>query len=272
MSLFITFDMDGTLLSPDLTITEKTLSAIRRCAEKDKLVGLCTGRSVAELREYFPQLLPYVRYASCVSGALCWDLVEDRKICSDGIDPETIIKAMEIAKPFSPLVHFLSDYSIMQKSHWEQLSDYNMDIHKDSYQKVSRLVDDISDMFLHDPHPIEKLNFYNRSEESRAALEKELLKANLPVELRHAEISSLELSPKGITKGTGLLSLCRHLSIDPDEVVSVGDGENDIDAFNVAGIGVAMGNAPDNVKKHADFLTHDNAHDGCALAIEKFML
>lgn len=272
MAVLIAFDMDGTLLAPDLSITKKTVEAIHRCAEEGKTVALCTGRSVAELREYYPLLLPSVRYASCVSGALCWDLTENRKICSESMSPETVLRALEIAKPFSPLIHFLSDYSILQESHWSRLSDYNMGIHTEAYRRVSELVEDITAFYRNAPRPIEKLNFYNRSEKDRDALEKELEKAGLPVELKHAEITSLELSPKNVTKGTGLLSLCRHVGIDPKETISVGDAENDVDAFRVSGFGIAMGNAPDQVKAQADFVTLDNAHDGCALAIEKFML
>lgn len=272
MARLITFDMDGTLLSPDHTISEKNLAAIRKCSEHGKQVALCTGRSVSELREYFPVLLPYVRYAICVSGALCWDLLKNRKICSDSIGTETALRAMEIAEPFSPMIHFLSDTSIMQKSHWEHLSDYHMEQYTEMYRREAEFVEDITALYRKNPWPLEKLNFYNRSEESRAALEEEIRKAALPVEMRHAEITSLELSPKGVTKGTGLLSLCRFLSIHPSDVVSVGDAENDVDAFLVSGTGVAMGNAPESVKRQAGFVTRDNAHDGCALAIEKFML
>ena len=272
MYSLITFDMDGTLLDPSHKISQKTLDAIKRCAASGKTAALCTGRSVSELKEYLPGLCPYVRYAVCASGALGWDLLENKKIFSDSMTPETAIKAMDIAARFSPMTHFLSDYSIMQKSQWEHLENYNMGQYRKLYESEATMVEDITEMYKSSPFPLEKLNFYNRSPEARALLKDAIKKEGLPVEMRYAETASLELSPLGVTKGTGLLSLCRYLGISPAEAVSVGDSENDTDAFKVSGMGVAMGNAPEAVKAAAGLVVSDNAHDGCADAIEKLML
>jgi hydroxymethylpyrimidine pyrophosphatase-like HAD family hydrolase len=54
--------------------------------------------------------------------------------------------------------------------------------------------------------------------------------------------------------------------------MAVGDGTNDISLLNTAGLGVAMGNAPDEVKAVADYVTLDVAHSGLAAAINKFLL
>ena len=272
MANLITFDMDGTLLCPDLSISENSLSAIRRAAECGKHVALCTGRSVSELRPYLPVLLPWVRFAVCVSGALLYDLAAGKTISSETIDPDTALRAMEIAAPYDPMIHFLAVDSLMQESHWEHLSDFNMGRYTEMYRKEATMVEDLRAFYAARPWPLPKLNFYNRSVAHRKALREAIAAAGLPVEMRDAEISSLELSPPGITKGTGVLSLCRYLGILPEDTVSVGDAENDVDSFRAVGIGVAMGNAPDSVKKEADAVVSDNAHDGCAEAIERFIV
>ena len=57
-----------------------------------------------------------------------------------------------------------------------------------------------------------------------------------------------------------------------EEVMAFGDGGNDIEMIEYAGIGVAMGNAVPQVKSAADYITADNDHDGVGLAVEKFIL
>ncbi|MBR2734060.1 MAG: HAD hydrolase family protein, partial [Selenomonadaceae bacterium] len=84
------------------------------------------------------------------------------------------------------------------------------------------------------------------------------------------ERNNLEASPRGITKASGLEELCKFLGIDIAETVAIGDGHNDVEILQAAGVGVAMGNARDDIKQLADFVTADNDHDGVAVAIEKF--
>ena len=79
-----------------------------------------------------------------------------------------------------------------------------------------------------------------------------------------------EVSPRSVSKGAGLVNLCKHLEIPLEETVAIGDAENDLEILQLAGVGVAMGNAIDSVKKIADFVTADNDHGGIVKAIEKY--
>ena len=62
------------------------------------------------------------------------------------------------------------------------------------------------------------------------------------------------------------------LNVSKDEIIAVGDAENDLDMIEYAGLGVAMGNASESVKKIANYITADNNNDGIAEVIEKFIL
>ena len=66
--------------------------------------------------------------------------------------------------------------------------------------------------------------------------------------------------------------LGRMLGVSRKEMIAIGDSYNDISMLEYAGLGVAMGNAPDNVKSHAGFITGSNDEDGVAEAVEKFVL
>ena len=82
----------------------------------------------------------------------------------------------------------------------------------------------------------------------------------------------LEILHKSVTKGTGVKALADVLNIKPEEIMAIGDQENDIAMIEFAGVGVAMENAIPSVKEAADFVTKTNLEDGVAYAIEKFAL
>ncbi|HHX55014.1 MAG TPA: HAD-IIB family hydrolase, partial [Clostridiales bacterium] len=88
--------------------------------------------------------------------------------------------------------------------------------------------------------------------------------------LRSAPIF-LEFLDKGVNKGVGLSLIAQHLGIRQEEIIAVGDAGNDIAMIKYAGLGVAMGNATDDVKEIADYITLTNEEDGVAHLIEKFM-
>ena len=80
-----------------------------------------------------------------------------------------------------------------------------------------------------------------------------------------------EAMPKGTTKATALKQLAQHLEIKPQEIMALGDANNDIEMLEFAGLGVAMGNSSDYVKKLANYVTDTNDENGVATAIEKFI-
>jgi HAD superfamily hydrolase (TIGR01484 family) len=77
---------------------------------------------------------------------------------------------------------------------------------------------------------------------------------------------------RGISKGVGVQTLAEHLSIPLSQVMGVGDGLNDEPLIRAAGLGVAMGDAPDSVKQIAQWVTATVAEEGLALAVERFIL
>ena len=76
----------------------------------------------------------------------------------------------------------------------------------------------------------------------------------------------------GVSKGKALAALASHLGISMTEVIAVGDGVNDIPLLSLAGLAVAMDNAPAEVRAVADYITLDVDHSGLAAAIKRFLL
>ena len=78
--------------------------------------------------------------------------------------------------------------------------------------------------------------------------------------------------PSGVTKAFALERLAKQLDVNPQEIMAIGDANNDIEMLEYAGLGVAMGNASDYVKSLADAVTDSCEENGVAAAIEKFIL
>lgn len=82
----------------------------------------------------------------------------------------------------------------------------------------------------------------------------------------------LEVMHIGSSKQDAIEYFLKHLKIKREEVIAIGDNFNDIEMIQFAGLGIAMGNAPDEVKSIADHITDTNNNDGVAKAIQKFIL
>lgn len=82
----------------------------------------------------------------------------------------------------------------------------------------------------------------------------------------------LEILPPGASKGNALKALLKELKIDPGEVIAIGDGENDIEMIELVGIGVAVGNASQELKDVANEITLTNEEHGVAKIIEKYII
>lgn len=88
----------------------------------------------------------------------------------------------------------------------------------------------------------------------------------------YPDVDFINVIAPDVTKGKALEVLARFLGISLTEVMAIGDGTNDAPVLSRAGLAVAMGNAPDELKTVADYITLDVDHSGAAAAINKFLL
>lgn len=103
-------------------------------------------------------------------------------------------------------------------------------------------------------------------------LESELsLRLQGKINVFRSEPYFLELVPQGIDKAQSLAVLLKEPGISREEIIAIGDGYNDLSMIKFAGLGIAMGNAQEPVKKAADYITLSNEEDGVAEAIDRHM-
>lgn len=86
------------------------------------------------------------------------------------------------------------------------------------------------------------------------------------------ELEVTEISPRECTKRGGIQSVLDALDPHHGTVYGIGDASNDVSLMNAVDVGIAMGNAPDYLKKRADYITDSVDHDGVIKALEHFRL
>ena len=264
----IAVDMDGTLLRSDKTVAPETIADIKAALEKGIDVAYCTGRGIAEMREFFHSL-PMIRYAVCSSGAVIYDVWEDRIIYKNGVPQPYVRQIVELAEKYKAMPHFLTDReSIVSAGDLDHMEDFHMEVYKTMYQHCSRTVEDMKKESLNFSY-VEKVNIYFRTVEDREEACGSL--KDLPLDLSLSENTTLEMTAPNTNKGTGLEKLSEYLDIPLSRTAGVGDNYNDTELLKTAGFAAAMGNAIAELKDLSDHVTADNDHNGVGQVI-RFIL
>jgi Cof subfamily protein (haloacid dehalogenase superfamily) len=90
--------------------------------------------------------------------------------------------------------------------------------------------------------------------------------------LTRSHVDFVEVVDPHVNKGEALAFVARHYGVPLEETLAIGDAWNDVPLLEAAGVGVAMGSAPPELRSRADAVVADVAHDGVAEAIERFVL
>lgn len=264
----LALDMDGTTLNSEKKISPATANAISELIESGVQVVLSTGRGLAEVVDYKKEL-SRMNYGIFISGGLVYDLKNSKPITVHPLQENLLLKLIEQGLEEKAMIHLLTvDDSITNRDYLDEIENFRMEIYVDMYRRIMTDCKDFKKFVCENPDKILKLNLYHRSKESRNRTFERF--KNDAVTFSYAEENSLEASPKNITKASGLIELCKFLKIDLSETVAVGDAPNDLEILQTAEVAAVMGNASDEIKKIADFVTADNDHDGVVKVIQKY--
>ena len=263
-------DMDGTLLNSAHRITPFTRDALTRADAAGKVVALCTGRCLSELRAHLREL-PGVRYAINESGGCLYDVVNDKVLHQSAIDREVGEWLFDLAAPRDVLIQcFFGGQSYLQPDASDRLDHWHVGDFTEAFVAGSVFTRDIRALWRASGLPMEKFNVYFASEDEKARFSEGLGAPALYITACMG--IGYEISPRDASKARGLELLCRHLGIPVSRTMAVGDGGNDVDLMRSAGFAVAMGNAVGEVLGLADAVTDDCDHDGAAKAVLRYML
>ena len=267
----VAVDMDGTMLRSDKTIGERTVRAVNTALACGTEVVIATGRSRAQMGQ-FPTLFPEMRYLVCSGGAVIYDMKDDwKKILSNEIPVDIMSVILECAERFDcfPIVS-IDGVSAYVKGKYEAAADYGLGRYMYEMRTFGLGVDSLRDWYEANPRPAESVSLYFRDFENRQTVV-ELL-GKYPLHFALLTDPAVEISLSTANKGCALQALCDLLQLSISETMAIGDSDNDVPMLRVAGLAVASGNAPDDVKGYAHYVTADCDHDGVGQALERFVL
>ena len=263
----LALDMDGTVLNSEKKITARTKAAITNLMRRGVYVVVSTGRGLSELTDYREDLAA-MNYGILISGGLLYDFFKDAPIKVHGLDEKIILQLIDFGLEERAMIHLHTvKEGVAREEDIQNMAAFNMGIYQDMFNRVCTRCDDTKEYVRTHPGEVVKVNLYNRSQAARDRALERIKPMNLSISF--AEAFNLEISPANVTKASGLAELCKLLKIDISETVAVGDAPNDTEILQTAGFSVAMGNASDEIKKLADFVTLDNDNDGVAAAIDE---
>jgi Cof subfamily protein (haloacid dehalogenase superfamily) len=256
----VAIDLDGTLLQPDHTISPATHQAVAACVDRGVSVVLASGRSWRSLRPH-AEALALKGPMICLNGAALGNTADG------SLSARALLHEAQIAHVTRLLmergVHFTlfglhAIYALPQWADPQALVIYG--------EPPATVVPDLSTRSV--PDPIKILSFVEpgpRDEELR------LLTEDIVDQVRTHQYF-LEWMPNGINKGDALHELITRMGLARDEVMSIGDGDNDIGMFAHSGISVAMANAAPEIRRHALYTTASNYEEGVVAALQRFVL
>ena len=264
----LVIDVDGTLLNDQKQITPHTKAAILKAQQMGVHVVLASGRPTGGILPLAQELElnNYGGYVISYNGAQIIDMPTGKVLFEKRLNPELIPYLDKKAKKndfaiFTYLEDFLITDSIDDPFVQQEANLNNMHI-----RQVSNFPNAI------DFEPC-KCILASDNEEELVGLENHWKKKLAgAADVFRSEDYFLEVVPPSVDKGNAMALLMEMLKMSREEVIAIGDGIADVPMLQLAGLGIAMGNARDSVKVCATAMTLTNEQDGVAVAIEKAIL
>ncbi|HLZ87380.1 MAG TPA: Cof-type HAD-IIB family hydrolase [Puia sp.] len=259
-------DMDGTLLRSDHSVSDETVQTIRALTDKGVSVILVSARPINAVLPTFRHIgLPAHTPLITLNGSY---IVENGEpVFQAMIDLETTTRVTEEVRPFkATIAYYLQrEWFSEVKDAWTDHEQKIMDV-PIGIAPITRLVEGWS------ARSIGPNKMMVMSEPDNIAVIQQHLRSlyNGRLNIYPSKATYLEVMDSRGSKSNGVRFVCERLGIDPSEIIAMGDNYNDIEMIRFAGMGVAMGNAPDDIKAVADYVTDTNNNDGVRKAMEKF--
>lgn len=261
----IAFDVDNTLLDSQKRLTPRVEEAVKRAADAGCGVVISSGRSYIECDEYFRRI-PEIRYLVGNSGSTVMDAQKLEYLFSAAFTADESRYAFEKLRGLDYMVTIHAGLNLyVENSARDCLARYETDCYTRLFDETGTWIESAEELAL-SRDDVFKIDIFFHSEEDKLIAERrfEGFNASMTAGTR----TNLELVPGKCTKGTGLMMLCKHLGIPAECAAACGDANNDLSMIKAAGLGIAVGNASDELKAAADLIVADCDHDGAAEAID----
>jgi Cof subfamily protein (haloacid dehalogenase superfamily) len=271
----IAIDLDGTLLSPAGQVTPKTKAAVRACLNSGILICFATGRNWTESKMVLEAVEHYAT-AVFVGGAMVIDTGQQITLHKAHVEPKL---AQDICRVLENAGHAVLALQDTEPAGVDYLISADIDLNPETehWMKLTRAaVRRVSKLPDHSHEHTVRLGI--------VAAPDEVAQVKLELEQRFAErvfmqnlfvptakVNVLEIFDPSVNKWEGILHVARRHEIQPHEIIAIGDDLNDLSMIEHAGLGVAMGNAREEIKAIAKRVIGTNKDEGLATFLEELV-
>ena len=265
----IAIDIDGTLVKKDQTISPRTIEALIRVQKQGVKVTICSGRPAYGIAPHADtlRLAEFGGYVISYNGGGICDWATKEEIYAQTLKPEVLPYLCECARKHGfSILTYVGEHIVAEGNHVE-----NNPYVQFTSMRNKMPIHPVPDFLKEITYPISKCMIVGNPEPLQLLEQEMATHLQGQAEAFRSEPFFLEVVPQGIEKARGLAALLTHLGLQREELMAFGDGFNDIGMIEFAGMGIAMANAQEVVKKAADYVTGSNEADGIADALDKFI-
>lgn len=260
-------DVDGTLLDKEGKVPEETKLVLRALRERGFITTIATGRMLATAEPVAREIMinaPLI----CYNGALIIDIYTGHKILERYIPSEVLIKGIKILEDYRYEIGIYHNDILLIDELNDRTGWYIEANRGIEYKVVGNLQEYVMATSISTP------KIFGIGELGEYATVPEDLVDDLSedFEVTYAGGGHLEINLKGVNKGSGVKFLSEAFKIDRNDVICIGDGHNDVSMLKYAGLGIAMGNADERIKAHADYITVPNTENGLLKIVNEFVV
>lgn len=269
MKKIIISDMDGTLLKTDKSISKNTIDTVNYMRRQDIDFTIATGRIYPVVLDTVDEMNITKPLILC-NGAIIQDPITQEIYYSKTLDNSIAVEILKKIEKMNCYFYYYTDDSINAKSLKYTTAHYNEQNKKSKQEKKIKIniLEEVIEKAKNDI--IYKIVALDDNKDKLEDIKKKLQEFKDYITIVSSYHNNIEIVANGVDKGSGVKFFAQKFGYDIKNIMCIGDEENDESMLKVAGFSVAMGNANNNMKKIADFITDTNDNDGMSKAILEF--
>lgn len=259
-------DIDETSVNSKHKMTKPTEEALNQAIEKGVIVVPVTGRCLEGLPAPYRKM--DLSYMITSNGAKVYDWGRQKVISRHLIPNDIACQVLKLCEKKKVMTAIHTEGKCYDETKLLKA------VRRISYSGDFKPHEQIPDLYhwvQESGKPLEKIQLFSFDVSLLETIKEELSVYEM-LELALSTSGYIEITQKDAQKGLALEHLCTYLQIPMEQVMAIGDNANDLSMLSRVGLPVAMGNAKEEVKEIAKFVTASNNEDGVAKAIKTYIL
>lgn len=261
----LVLDIDGTLTNSQKKITPKTKQALERIQREGVVVALASGRPAPGIEPVAEEigLHRYGGYILAFNGARIVQASTGRVIYEKTLPQKLLPQLVQFAQDHQAVLLSYQDRQIITSCPEDPYVQIEARINHMPIKRLDTLSEGLS-------LPVNKCLLVGDGDHMEKLEPLAVKEMGESLSFYRSEPYFLECMPLGIDKANSLKRLLEHLGYTREEMVTCGDGFNDLSMIRYGGLGVAMANAQPVIRQAADYITCSNDQDGVAAVANRF--